>query len=82
MDCDSATDYGQIITQERNGRTQLIKVRLYDDHQYNWHTTLISVYLGQPKQLHSITDQVYDLEATADYTRDLKGIVRFGSMVY
>lgn len=71
MECKPATEYGQLVTQEPCGRTQLIKVRLYDDHEYNWNTTLIGVYLSQSKQLHTITDQVYDLEATTDYTRDL-----------
>lgn len=72
MKCEPATEYGQLITQERNGRTQLVRVRLYDDHRYNWNTNLVGIYLGQPKQLHCITDQVYDLEATANYTCDLK----------
>lgn len=69
---DPATEYGQIIVQERNGRTHLMKVRLYDNHCYNWHQTLISVRLGEAKKVWTCTDQSYDLEAFRDYEKDLK----------
>ena len=67
-----AVKYGQLITQERNGRTHLSRIRLYDDHNYNWHQTLISVYVNSENKLWCCTDQVYDLEATSDYERSLK----------
>lgn len=71
MNCEPATEYGQLITQYRNGRTHLAKVRLYDDHCYNWHQRLISVHGGEGKKLWSCTDQCYDLEAFNDFERDL-----------
>lgn len=71
MDCEQATEYGQYVIQRRNGDVFAMKVRLYDGQMYNWHQHLITKYIGQSKQLHSITDQVYDLEATSNYTRDL-----------
>ena len=72
MDCEPAIEYGQLITQERNGRTHLTKVRLYDDHRYNWHQSLISVRVGEGNKLWSCTDQTYDLKALNNYERDLK----------
>jgi len=70
MDCEPATEYGQLIVQMKDGRTHLYRVRLYDGHNYNWITHLISPRTGK-LQLHTITDQVWDLEATANYTTDI-----------
>lgn len=72
MTFNPAKEYGQLITMDRQGRVHLSKVRLYDDHNYNWHQTLISVRAGSNNKLWTCTDQTYDLKALSNYETDLK----------
>lgn len=80
-----APEYGYYIIQRRSGDVFTMKVRLFDGHRYNWHQHLITKYVGEDKQLHTITDQVYDLEATSNYTQsldDFKKVWFNGVLIY
>ena len=55
-----ATEYGRLIT-IKGSIASVSKIRLYDNHQYNWNQTL-----RNGRNLYKPTDQTYDIESNFD----------------